>query len=59
MLEELNIYITGAVASFLFIIAFFLGYLLRWFFARKRIEEAEQKAKFLLDSAKKNAENSI
>lgn len=56
MLEELQIYVQSLTAWLIFTISFLSGYLLRWFFAGKRIKEAESRAKSLTDSAQKDAE---
>jgi len=57
MLEELNIYKESVSISLIFMVGFFSGYLLRWFFAGKKLKEAEVKSKILTDSAKKDAES--
>jgi len=57
MLDEMNIYMNSLTAWLLFIVSFFTGYLLRWFFAGKKIKEAEAKAKNLTESAQKDAES--
>jgi len=57
MITELNIYIQSVVSWLLFISVFFSGYLLRWFFAGKKLKSAEIKAKQLTDSAKKDADS--
>lgn len=57
MTEEMNIYVQSLVLSFFAIILFFSGYLLRWFFAGKKLREAEEKAKTLIAEAKKESEN--
>ena len=54
--EELNIYVQSFVLSVAAITIFFAGYLLRWYFAGKNLREAEEKAKELIDSAKRSAE---
>lgn len=56
MFEELNIYVRSVILFLFFIISFFLGYLLRWFFAGKKLREAEEKAKRLMEFAEKDAE---
>ena len=56
MISELDIYIQSVVSWLLFIMVFFTGYLLRWFFAGKKLKSAEMKAKQLTESAKKDAE---
>jgi ribonuclease Y len=53
-----NPLVQSVVYSFFFIIAFLLGYSLRWYFAGKRLKEAEDKASRVIDDAKKEAENS-
>jgi ribonuclease Y len=40
----------------MFVLVFFSGYLLRWFFASRKLKSAEGKAKQLTESAKKDAE---
>lgn len=57
MLEELNIYIQSLVLSLFAIIVFFAGYLLRWFFAGKKLRSAEAKAKSLMEKAETDAES--
>ena len=52
-----DIYIQSVAGWLAFAAVFFAGYLLRWFFAGKRIKAAELKAKALRDSAKKDAEH--
>ena len=56
MLEELSINIKIAM-TVLFFLSFFSGYFLRWFFAGKKLREAEQKARELLEKAKKDADD--
>ena len=56
MISELDIYIQSVVSWLLFVAVFFTGYLLRWFFAGKKLKSAEMKAKQLTESAKKDAE---
>lgn len=56
MESEINIYVQSAVLSISAILIFFAGYLLRWFFAGKRLREAEEKAKSLLNNAEKETE---
>ena len=51
--NEINIYMHSLILSIFSIILFFSGYLLRWFFAGKKLRYAEQKAKDLLNSAEK------
>lgn len=58
MLSELDIYIQSVVGWLVFVLIFFSGYLLRWFFAGKKLRSAESRAKQLTDSAKKDAESS-
>ncbi len=58
MLEELFIYKQSVVLSLAAIVIFFSGYLLRWFFAGKRLREAEGKSKELIETAIKEAETS-
>ncbi|MCA9401535.1 MAG: ribonuclease Y [Candidatus Omnitrophica bacterium] len=57
MFENSNVYVQSLTMFVLFIAVFFSGYFLRWFFANKKLREAESKSKDLLDSAKKDAEN--
>ena len=57
MLSENEIYIQSVVIWLLFAGVFFSGYLLRWFFAGKKIKSAEMRAKTLTDSAQKDAEH--
>ena len=56
MISELDIYTQSVVSWLLFVVVFFTGYLLRWFFAGKKLKSAEMKAKQLTESAKKDAE---
>ena len=56
MISELDIYTQSVVSWLLFVMVFFTGYLLRWFFAGKKLKSAEMKAKQLTESAKKDAE---
>ncbi|MBN1869326.1 MAG: ribonuclease Y [Candidatus Omnitrophica bacterium] len=57
MYNETNIYTQSVIGWLLFAVVFFAGYLIRWFFAGKRIKEAEAKAKALTSTAQKDAEN--
>ena len=57
MISELDIYTQSVVSWLVFALVFFSGYLLRWFFAGKKLKSAEGKAKQLTDSAKKDAES--
>jgi len=57
MLDELSIYTQSITGWLFFIVSFFAGYLLRWFFAGKKLREAEARAKQLTESAQKDAEN--
>ena len=57
MFNENNIYIQSVISWLLFAMVFFAGYLLRWFFAGKRIRAAEARAKALKSSAQKDAES--
>ncbi len=57
MIEAKSIYIQSVVSWLLFVVVFFSGYLLRWFFSGKRIKVAELKAKSLRSSAQKDADN--
>jgi len=57
MINELSIYTQSVVSWLVFVIVFFSGYLLRWFFAGKKLKSAEGKARQLTDSAKKDADN--
>ena len=50
MQEETEIMMQSVTYFLVFIGAFFSGYLLRWFFAGKKIKEAEHKAKELMES---------
>ena len=56
MSDSVNVYIQSVGGWLLFAIVFFSGYLLRWFFAGKRIKAAEERAKSLTASAQKDAE---
>jgi len=56
MLSELDIYTQSVVSWLVFAFVFFSGYLLRWFFAGKKLQSAELQAKQLTDSAKKDAD---
>ena len=57
MNEGLDVYIQSVILSLFAIIVFFAGYLLRWFFAGKKLREAESQAKELIEASKKDAEN--
>ncbi len=57
MFEELDIYTQSLVYSVSAMVMFFSGYLLRWFFAGKKLHDAEQRAKTLLASAEKETTN--
>ncbi len=57
MIDEKHIYLQSVLSWLIFVAVFFAGYLLRWFFAGKRIKDAEMKAKALRDSAQKDVEN--
>ncbi len=57
MENELDIYVQSVTGWLLFAAVFFSGYLLRWFFAGKKLRAAEAGAKLLMDSAKKDAES--
>lgn len=57
MFNEPNVYVQSVVSWLVFVVVFFSGYLLRWFFAGKKIKAAESQAKNLTDSAKKDAES--
>ena len=41
MFDELNIYTRSVVMFLFFVVSFFTGYLVRWFFAGKKLKEAE------------------
>ena len=56
MFDELNIYARSVVMFLFFIVSFFAGYLVRWFFAGKKLKEAEYRARTLVDSAAKEAD---
>lgn len=56
MIDSTNIYFQSLFLSFFAIVMFLAGYLLRWFFAGKRIRQAEEKARTLLDSAQKDVD---
>ena len=57
MISELGILTQSVISWLLFVLVFFSGYLLRWFFAGKKLKSAEGKAKQLTDSAKKDADS--
>ncbi len=57
MLEELEITLKSVWYFIAFVVAFFSGYLVRWFFAGKKIKEAEQKAKELMEMSTREMEN--
>ncbi|MCK5014740.1 MAG: DUF3552 domain-containing protein, partial [Candidatus Omnitrophica bacterium] len=57
MLNDTNIYTQSVVSWLVFASIFFAGYLLRWFFAGKKLKAAETKANRLKDSAQKDADN--
>jgi len=56
-MQDFSIYIQSVVLSLFAILIFFSGYLLRWFFAGKKLKEAEEKARYLVKTAKKEADN--
>ena len=56
MVNEINIYTQSMFLSVFAILIFFAGYLLRWFFAGKKLREAEEKAKSLLNNAEQVSE---
>ena len=56
MFDELNIYTRSVVMFLFFIVSFFAGYLVRWFFAGKKLKEAEYRARTLVDSAAREAD---
>lgn len=56
MFEELSVYTRSVVMFLFFILSFFAGYLVRWFFAGKKLREAEQRARTLVESSEKEAE---
>lgn len=51
MENEINIYMQSLILSVFSMVLFFSGYLLRWFFAGKKLRQAAQQAKTLLNSA--------
>lgn len=55
MLNELSIYVQSVVLFVLFFVVFFAGYLLRWFFAGKKLREAEAKSKSIIAEAEREA----
>ena len=57
MMEEVDIYKESIILSISAVVIFFSGYLLRWFFAGKRIKKAEEQAKILLEKSEKEAES--
>ncbi|MCK5082760.1 MAG: ribonuclease Y, partial [Candidatus Omnitrophica bacterium] len=57
MLDEKNIYIQSVVSWLVFSGVFFAGYLIRWFFAGKKLKASESQAKALTDSAQKEADH--
>jgi ribonuclease Y len=57
MLEEIGIYKQSVILSIFAIVIFFAGYLLRYVFANRKLREAEQKSKDLIENAKKEADN--
>ena len=57
MLNETNIYTQSVISWLIFAGVFFAGYLIRWFFAGKKLKAAEARAKALTDSAQKDADN--
>jgi len=56
-MEDMTIYQQSLILSVSAIVIFFAGYLLRWFFAGKKLKEAEQRAEDLVNNAYKEAEN--
>src|SRR6185503_1226234 len=57
MEQDINIYAQSVTYSVFAIVIFFAGYLLRWFFAGKKLQEAQNKAKSLLADAEKETES--
>jgi ribonuclease Y len=57
MIEEGTIYIQSISFWFIFVAVFFSGYLIRWFFAGKKLQAAEARTKALVESSQKDAEN--
>ncbi|VAX37496.1 Ribonuclease Y [hydrothermal vent metagenome] len=57
MMEEMSIYTQSITLSVAAIVVFFAGYLLRWFFAGKKLGEVEERAKALLANSEKEAAN--
>ncbi len=57
MLGQNNIYVQSVVSWLIFVGVFFSGYLLRWFFAGRKLKTAELKAKALRGSSQKDADN--
>lgn len=55
MIKELHVYVT-LICSFVFLIAFISGYIIRWVFASKKLKESEKRAKELFETAGKNVE---
>ncbi|MBI5415889.1 MAG: DUF3552 domain-containing protein, partial [Candidatus Omnitrophica bacterium] len=56
MFEELRIYLRSVSMFLFFVISLFAGDLVRWFFAGRKLKEAGQKARNLVESAAKEAE---
>lgn len=57
MVEEADIYFQSLFLSALAMGMFFAGYILRWYFAGKKLREAEQTAKRLVQDAEKESKN--
>ncbi len=57
MTEEAGIYTQSIVLSIIVMGSVLAGYLLRWFFANKKLKDAQAMAKGIVDQAKREAEN--
>ncbi len=56
MFDDMEMMTKNILYSFTFVFIFFCGYLVRWFFAGKRIKEAERRAKDLTEASARDAE---
>ncbi|MBZ0167359.1 MAG: Rnase Y domain-containing protein, partial [Candidatus Omnitrophica bacterium] len=57
MSEEVNIYAQSIILSVIVMVSVLAGYLLRWYFANKKLRDAQAIAKDIVDQAKRESEN--
>ncbi|MBP9853872.1 MAG: ribonuclease Y [Candidatus Omnitrophica bacterium] len=57
MTEETGIYTQSIVLSIIVMVSILSGYLLRWFFASKKLRDSEAMAKSIIEQAKLEADN--